>query len=91
MYDFWNMATELLKRAFAEAEQLPECEQDILAKTLLAAIEDDSKWDVLLAQTETKLERLADRALKAYQAGEVELLIRKSSDIKDYKRVLGLL
>lgn len=69
------MATKLLKRAFAEAAQkLPEFEQDAIAQALLSAIEADAKWDELLSKTENTLERLADRALKAYQTGDVELL-----------------
>ncbi len=71
------MATELLKRAFAEAEdKLPDFEQDILAEWLLAAIKSDAQWDTLLSspQDKDKLERLADRALKAYKAGDVEPL-----------------
>ncbi len=69
------MATELLKRAFAEvAEKLPDFEQDALAESLLAAIEADAQWEATLSSSRDKLERLADRALKAYQAGDTELL-----------------
>jgi len=73
------MATELLKRAFAEAaEKLPEYEQDAIAQSLLAAIAADARWDDILSDpAETKAERLADRALQAYQAGYVELLDHK--------------
>ena len=69
------MATELLRRAFAEAgEKLPDYEQDAIAEWLLAAIAADAEWDTVLAASPDKLERLADRALKAYQAGDVETL-----------------
>jgi hypothetical protein len=68
------MATELFKRAFAEAaEKLPEFEQDALAEWLLATIAADAQWDELLSKSEDKLGRLADRALEAYQRGDVEL------------------
>lgn len=69
------MATELLKRAFAEVEEkLPEFEQDALAESLLAMIATDAGWDDLLSKSEDKLERLADRALEAYKRGDIELL-----------------
>jgi hypothetical protein len=72
------MATELLKRAFAEAaEKLPDYEQDALAEWLLKAIAADAEWDELLAKSEDKLARLADRALEAYKRGDVEPLDHK--------------
>ena len=40
---------------------------------LLAAL-DELKWEVALANSQDKLARLADRALEAYEAGEVEPL-----------------
>jgi hypothetical protein len=58
------MATELLKRAFEEVAKLPEFEQDALANALLALVSGDAGWDDLLAKTQDKLARLADRALK---------------------------
>jgi hypothetical protein len=58
------MATELLKQAFEEAAKLPEFEQDALANALLGLVSGDAGWDDLLAKTQDKLARLADRALK---------------------------
>jgi mRNA-degrading endonuclease RelE of RelBE toxin-antitoxin system len=57
--------TKLLRKAFQKAAAvLPEYEQDELARRLLSAIESDEKrWDMLFADSATKLERLADRAL----------------------------
>jgi hypothetical protein len=60
-----HMATELLKRAFEELAKLPEFEQDALAETLLALVSSDAGWDDLLAKSQDKLARLADRALQA--------------------------
>jgi hypothetical protein len=68
--------TKLLRKAFQKAAAvLPEYEQDELARRLLSAIESDEKrWDMLFADSATKLERLADRALEAHRAGLTEPL-----------------
>jgi hypothetical protein len=79
--------TERLKQAVEQAAAvLPPQGQDQLADVLslltqedhaldlfLAAL-DEFKWDVALANSQDKLERLANRALQAYEAGEVEPL-----------------
>jgi hypothetical protein len=75
--DQWwiTMATELLRKAFERAsEKLPDSEQDALAEWLLNFINADGEWDKVLADSQDQLERMADEALKAYQAGETEIL-----------------
>lgn len=59
------MATELLKQAFEELAKLPDFEQDALAEAMLALVAADAGWDDLLAKSQDKLARLADRALQA--------------------------
>jgi hypothetical protein len=56
----------------ADALFLIAQEQNALG-LLLAAL-DELKWEVALANSQDKLARLADRALEAYEAGEVESL-----------------
>lgn len=68
--------TELFKKAFQKAsEELPDYEQDALAKWLLNAIENDEReWDAMFAASANTLERLADRALAEYSEGRTEVL-----------------
>ncbi len=67
------MATELLKKAFAEVgEKLPEFEQDALAEWLLELIAMDSGWDQVFSDPKKKHDDLADGALDAYRRGDVE-------------------
>lgn len=61
--------TELLARAFDTASQLPELDQDELARQLLAELADEARWDATLQRTQDQLERLADRALEQFRAG----------------------
>ncbi len=69
------MATELLRRAFEKASQLPEHEQDALAERLIQAIESDARlWDALFARSVEKLDQLAEQALEDYRAGRTEPL-----------------
>ena len=79
--------TERLKQAVEQAAAvLPPEGQELLAdalflvaqeqnalNSLLAAL-DELKWAAALANSQDKLERLADRALEAYEAGEVDPL-----------------
>ena len=58
-----NIMTELLEKAFAEAANLPEVEQDMLARALLEDFAAEEKWDEALANSQDKLAALADEAL----------------------------
>jgi hypothetical protein len=66
--------TQLLQRAFAEASKLPEPEQDAFASLLLAELESDGRWASAFAASRDQLGRLADEALREFEAGETQPL-----------------
>lgn len=59
--------TELLEKAFAEAANLPEEEQDQLAKTLLEDLAAEEKWDQAFANSHDRLAALADEAIVEFE------------------------
>ena len=63
--------TRLLQEAFERAAELPQVEQDRLARFLLAKLESERQWAELFASPESEdlLERLADEALSEHRAG----------------------
>lgn len=62
--------TELLEKAFAEAANLPEHEQDVLAKALLEDLAAEEKWDKSFANSHDDLALLADEALAEFEQGK---------------------
>lgn len=62
--------TELLERAFKEAEKLPDAEQDAFASLLLSELESEQRWAQKFASSQKELSRLAEDALREFQAGE---------------------
>lgn len=62
--------TELLEKAFAEAAQLPEDDQDKLARALLEALAAEEKWDEAFARSHDELATLADEALAEFEQGK---------------------
>ena len=62
--------TELLEKAFAEAANLPEHEQDLLARALLEDLAAEEKWDEAFAGSHDELATLADEALAEFEQGE---------------------
>jgi hypothetical protein len=64
--------TNLLAQAFQKASQLPENLQDELASALLEEIEWESRWDKTMAESQDKLDRLAQKALDEYQSGKTK-------------------
>ena len=66
--------TELLEKAFAEAANLPEHEQDVLAKALLEDLAAEEKWNEAFAGSHEKLAMLADEALAEFEQGETKPL-----------------
>jgi hypothetical protein len=66
--------TELLEKAFAEAANLPEHEQDLLARAWLEDLAAEEKWDEALANSPDKLATLADEALAEFERGETRPL-----------------
>jgi len=68
--------TELLRKAFERVSaELPDDEQDEIARRLIAAIEDDERrWDAVFALLPDQARRLADQALDDFRAGRTEPL-----------------
>lgn len=62
--------TKLLEKAFKKASELPEIEQNSLAKWLLEELEAEKIWDRTFAESEHILDRLADEALEAHRRGK---------------------
>jgi hypothetical protein len=61
--------TELLERAFEEAEKLGPEEQDALAKWILDELASERRWNEAFARSQDVLAKLADEALAEYRAG----------------------
>jgi hypothetical protein len=64
--------TKLLQEAFRKASELPETEQDSLAKWLLEELESEREWDRLFAESPDVLDRLAREALNAHKQGKTK-------------------
>ena len=63
--------TQLLEKAFLEAQRLTDDEQDALAARLLADIQDEKAWEARFASTQDQLERWADKVREDIAAGRV--------------------
>jgi hypothetical protein len=63
--------TKLLEKAFSQASQLPEDEQDLLAKHVLAEIESEHHWDELFEGSQDELARLAAKTLKKHHQEKI--------------------
>ena len=63
--------TKLLEKAFKNASNLPETEQNVLAKWLLEELNAERKWDQAFAESEDILGRLADEALDSHRQGKI--------------------
>lgn len=66
--------TQLLERAFAEAAELPEEEQDTFGAWILAELEAERRWDQAFASSADELEDLADQALREHEEGKTQVL-----------------
>lgn len=66
--------TELLERAIARLQALPESEQDAIASIILEEIEDDRRWDDSFSRSPDILAKLAAVAMAEYHAGETQEL-----------------
>ena len=62
--------TTLLAKAFEQATQLPDMEQNALAKWLLEELRSETKWQRIFAESEDILEKLADEALEDKRKGK---------------------
>jgi hypothetical protein len=58
--------TRLLQEAFKKASELPETEQDSLAKWLLEELQSEREWDRLFAESQDILDHLAKEALETH-------------------------
>ncbi len=61
--------TDLLEQAIRAAQALPEAEQDALAATILAEIEDERRWAAAFDRSADRLSELANEALAEHRAG----------------------
>jgi hypothetical protein len=66
--------TKLLEKAFAEAANLPEEEQDRLARMLLEDFAAEEKWEGAFASSQEKLALLADEALVEFEKNNSETI-----------------
>lgn len=67
--------TNLLEQAFAAASKLPPEEQDLLAARLLEELAKEDAFDRAIAQSDSKLTKLAAEALEEYRTGGAEPLM----------------
>jgi hypothetical protein len=63
--------TKLLEKAFKEASRLPVVDQNAIAKWLLEELEAEKKWELMFAESEGVLDKLADEALAAHKKNEI--------------------
>lgn len=66
--------TELLEKAIAALNRLPETQQESMAKWILEELEDEARWDQAFAESLPQLEKLALKALADHQAGRTQAL-----------------
>lgn len=66
--------TELLERAFARLQTLPESEQNAIAAMILEEIEDDRRWDESFSRSPNILAKLAASAMAEYRVGKTQEL-----------------
>ncbi len=64
--------TKLLEEAFKKASELPETEQDTLARWLLEELQSEREWDRIFAGSQDVLGKLADEALDAHKEGRTK-------------------
>ncbi len=64
--------TALLSKAIERIEALPPELQDEIAAQLMADIESELKWQKTLAKPQSKLGRLAEKALQESAAGKTK-------------------
>jgi hypothetical protein len=61
--------TELLKKAFEKASQLPAEEQDRFGAWMLEELGSEERWNDLFARSQDLLEKMADQAVAEHRAG----------------------
>lgn len=66
--------TELLERAIARLQALPESEQNAIAAMILEETEDDRRWDESFSRSPNILAKLAASAMAEYHSGQTQEL-----------------
>jgi hypothetical protein len=66
--------TELLERAIAKLQTLPESEQNAIASIILDEIEDERRWDKAFSRSPDILAKLAASAMAEYRTGKTQEL-----------------
>ena len=66
--------TEMLDKAFRQASNLPQPEQDELAAFILAELADDRRWSKALSSSTAQLAELGGEARREHEAGETREL-----------------
>ena len=66
--------SQLLDKALAEVQKLPESEQDAIAAIILEQLADERKWDEAFARSQDQLKRLAGDARAEYRSGQTKEL-----------------
>ena len=66
--------TKLLEKAFEEASELSEKEQNIVTKWLLEELAAERRWEKTFAESEDLLSQLADEALEEHRQGKTKPL-----------------
>ncbi len=66
--------TQLLEKAFKEASKLPVVDQNALAKWVLEELKAEKKWELMFAESEDVLDKLADEALAEHKKGKTKPL-----------------
>lgn len=66
--------TRLLEKAFQEASELSEADQDDFAEFILDELESERRWEHAFKDSQDELERLAEEALEEHEAGSSQEL-----------------
>lgn len=64
--------TKLLAEVFEKVSRLPESLQDQLARDLLDELAWESRWEGALAESRSKVDQLAEKAVAEYKAGRTK-------------------
>ena len=66
--------TEMLNKAFEQASELPERDQDEFAAFILEELASEHRWTELFSKSPGVLKQLAQEAREEYLAGDTEPL-----------------
>ncbi|MHC4501671.1 MAG: hypothetical protein ACYTFI_00060 [Planctomycetota bacterium] len=64
--------TKLLAEVFEKASRLPESLQDQLARDLLDELAWEGRWEKALAESRSKVDQLAEKAVAEHKAGRTK-------------------